>query len=366
MPGHVYKRGSVYWITFHHKGKKIRYSAKTDKKREAEKLLGFYLGQVARGEFKGFEPPQEELTLFQMLDDFIADYEGRDMRDVQITRYRAKHLRAFFKDIPAEHITERKIQLYIAHRLKLGRSKTTINRELQLLGQAMRLAQDNKLLKEVPRIKKFSEKDNARQGFFEQDELEAIVAFLPPYLTDVVRFAYHTGWRKGEMLTLEWRDIQGDIIRLKPTVAKNKEGRLIVIMGEIANIIARRRAERVQSCPYVFHRNGQRIKHYNRAWRTACVKAGFYKEVTDTKGRTKMVHTKIVHDTRRTAVRNMDRASVPRQVAKQITGHKTYSVYNRYRIVNEQDIREGMAKVFQSHSGHSPGPGDLPPSVGNP
>ncbi len=57
-------------------------------------------------------------------------------------------------------------------------------------------------------------------------------------------------------LTLEWRVIQGDVIRLSPDIAKNKDGRVIVLVGEIANIIARRRAERVESYPSVFHRNG--------------------------------------------------------------------------------------------------------------
>ena len=55
-------------------------------------------------------------------------------------------------------------------------------------------------------------------------------------------------------------------------------------------------------------------------------------------------------------MRNMDRAGVPRQTAKQITGHKTDAVYNRYRIVNEQDIREGMtqaqAYLAAQKSGH--------------
>ena len=106
---------------------------------------------------------------------------------------------------------------------------------------------------------------------------------------------------------------------------------MIILVGELANIIARRQAERVESCPYVFHRQGQRIKHYNRAWRTAREKAG--------------LPEKLMHDTRRTAARNMDRAGVPRQVAKQITGHKTDSMYNRYNIVNEQDIRDGMLQA---------------------
>ena len=338
MPGMVYKRGNVWWITFHHKGKKIRHSAKTDKKREAEKFLALCLGKAARGESDFFDR-SDSLRLFELLEDFIADYTRRKRRDVVITGYRAERLKEFFKDIPVEDITERKIDLYIKYREKLGRSTTTINRELQLLGQSMRLAKRKKLLKDVPHIEKFSEKENARQGFLEHFEMEAIVGFLPPYLQDVLRFAYYTGWRKGEILTLEWKDVQGDVIRLKPTIAKNSEGRMIVSVGELANILARRTAERVESCPYVFHNAGVRIKHYNRAWRTARNKAG--------------LPDKLFHDTRRTAVRNMDRVGVPRQTAKQITGHKTDAVYNRYRIVNEQDIREGMAKVFGAQSGHS-------------
>jgi hypothetical protein len=119
---------------------------------------------------------------------------------------------------------------------------------------------------------------------------------------------------------------------LRPEIAKNKDGRRIMI-GEVGNSIDRKRVERVESCPYLFHRDGQRIKHDNRAWKTAREKAG--------------LPDKLFHDARGTAVRNMDRAGVPRQTAKAITGHKTDAVYNRYRIVNEQDIREGIAKAQQ-------------------
>jgi integrase len=54
--------------------------------------------------------------------------------------------------------------------------------------------------------RRFSEQGNVRQGFFERHELEALISLLPPYLKDVVRFAYHTGWRKSEILTLEWSE----------------------------------------------------------------------------------------------------------------------------------------------------------------
>jgi hypothetical protein len=54
---------------------------------------------------------------------------------------------------------------------------------------------------------------------------------------------------------------------------------------------------------------------------------------------------KLMHDNRRTAARNMDRGGVLRQVAKQITGHKTDIMYNRYNILNEKDVQEGLMHV---------------------
>lgn len=76
------------------------------------------------------------------------------------------------------------------------------------------------------------------------------------------------------------------------------------------------------------------IKNFYRAWRTACLNAGLGYKAED--GRT--VASRIVHDLRRTAVRNLVRAGVPERVAMTMTGHKTRSVFERYSITSEGDL----------------------------
>ncbi len=85
--------------------------------------------------------------------------------------------------------------------------------------------------------------------------------------------------------------------------------------------------------PWVFHRNGVPIRDCYTAWRSACERAG--------------VPGKLQHDFRRTAVRNLERAGVPRSVAMKLVGHKTESVFQRYAIVSEADLREGASKLAQ-------------------
>jgi len=71
--------------------------------------------------------------------------------------------------------------------------------------------------------------------------------------------------------------------------------------------------------------------HFHMTWRGACERAG--------------VPGRLVHDLRRTAVRNFERAGVPRSVAMKLSGHKTESIYRRYAIVSEADLAEGVRKV---------------------
>ncbi len=61
----------------------------------------------------------------------------------------------------------------------------------------------------------------------------------------------------------------------------------------------------------------------------------------------------VMHDFRRTAVRNLERAGVPRSAAMKMTGHKTESVYRRHAIVDETMLTEGEVKLQTVRPAHN-------------
>jgi integrase len=384
--GRIFQRkgSSVLWCAYYLRGKEYRESTGTDDQHKAEKFLKRRLDELGADKVgaKQFVGPQSDRINVSC--GVIAEEQRKPEceclccaleRDFRLrgkgsaqNLSNLKRVRVDFSLLRAVNLTADHVDRYIERRLADSSAPASINRVTQLLGQAFNLAVRQKRLGSVPFIRHLSESGNVRQGFFAEADFQNVVSNLPDYLKDFARFAYLTGMRKGEIASLRWDDVDGDTIRLRAENAKNGEARTVPIEGELAEVIDRRRTARQVRKPdlpitlsaWIFHRDGEPIGDFRKAWATACVMAGLGQWACPTcDGKVDAQHKcaacsrewtreeltyqgKIFHDFRRTAVRDMVRAGVPETVAMSISGHKTRSMFDRYNIHDERDQREAL------------------------
>ena len=326
------------WIKYYQGGRAVRESTGTRKQTVARRILRAREGDVERG--VPIVPRMGKITFEDAATDLLNDYQINGKRSHGHVKRRIDlALKPAFKGKRLLSITTSEIRAYVATRQEAGAANATINRELAALKRMFSLAVQAGKLHGKPHIPLLRE-DNARRGFFEAEQFEAVCRHLPAPLQPLVRFAYLTGWRvPSEILPLEWRQVDwpGRVVRLDPGTTKNREGRSFPFTAALETLLKDQLAEheRLKAegriVRYVFHRDGARIRDFRRAWLSACKAAG--------------VPGRILHDFRRTAVRNLERAGVPRSAAMAMVGHKTESIYRRYAIVDAGTLRDAAARI---------------------
>jgi integrase len=359
--GTIYRRGRVWWIKWSKDGKRRRESSKSEREVDAIRLLRRRIEEAACDRRR--DPVAENrVRMSELFDALVVDYTENGRRSGATLGFRLAPLREAFGQDKAPSVTAAAIERYKKDRRAAGIAPAMVNRELAALRRAFTIAVEHERLSVVPRIKLYAE-HNARQGFLERNDFDAVVAHLPAYLQDFARFAYGSGWRKGELKKLEWSAVASDNSRvtLRREHSKNGEPRVLPVVGGLADIIARRRnareyqtltGEKAES-RYVFHRGGKAVGDFRKAWATACIAARFAKPKMrrdgqpelDRAGHPVMQPTLIFHDLRRSAVRNLVAAGVDQSVAMRVTGHQTVSVFQRYRIVSDDDVRAALERM---------------------
>jgi integrase len=192
------------------------------------------------------------------------------------------------------------------------------------------------------------DENNARQGFLDRGGFPALRNELPDYLKDPVSFLYLSGWRSGEMKSLESRDVGAEAIRLRAEKSKNKKPRVLPLRKELAEIIERARETRRPDCVFVFHKDRKPIGDFRKSWWNACVAAGlgYFEKIGEGRTAKKVYHGLLIHDLRRSSVRNMLADGIREKVAMELSGHKTRPVFDRYHIVSEDDLAEACDRLF--------------------
>ena len=321
-------------------GKPLKRSSETTSRAVANKQLEQWKAHVRQGLYV----PDADQTRFEDLATLLlGEYRANGRKSLDRVEDAVNHLRAFFAGCRAQAISTERTLAYVRHRQDQHAANATINRELAALKRMFRLGEKAGQVVRRPYIDMLQE-HNARTGFFERSEFDAVLAHLPDDLRAVFEVAYDSGWRvKSEILTRQWPhvDFRSGWLRLEPGETKNGEGRQFPLTPDLRAVLERQRDRTIAEektgaiIPWMFHRSGKPIKSFRRAWVTACRKAG--------------IPARIPHDFRRTAVRNLERAGVPRSTAMKMVGHRTESIYRRYAIVDEAMLKEGAVKLQTLH-----------------
>ncbi len=276
------------------------------------------------------------------------------------------HLLPIFGKKKAAQISTSQWKWYVLNRRDEGAAVATVNRELEAARAAYNLGKNatpQKILI-VPKFPITSEKKFIRRGFFERDQLDAICRHLPKHLVPVAKFGYITGWRHSEVISRCWRHIHFDAGEVRLDSSKNEEARTFPMVPELRAVLESVRPKgSLFPGERVFTNNGEPIGRFDKAWRTACKKAGLplkYKEKRvlidredpskgkeiaryrrgKKKGQPILVARAAVyfHDFRRTAYRNLVRSGVPEKVAREAVGWKDAKTAERYNITARADL----------------------------
>lgn len=281
--GSVFKHGAVWWIKYYLNGKPIRENSQCRLEADAKKILRQRLGQITVGRFVGLQP--ERVTVNELAEDIRADYSVNERASKEDLEFRLKHLLPYMGHLRAHEVGTDLIKQYVAQRQQEKATNATINREMAALKRMFNLGIQAEKIHRKPYVPSLTE-NNVRKGFFEHAEFVSFRNAIADELKPLVTFAYYTGWRKGEILSLRWNqvDLESQTVRLDPGTTKSGEGRVVILDGELLEVMQSQWAKRKVAdipnqnptliCQYVFHRKGRPIKDFREAWQVACKAVG--------------------------------------------------------------------------------------------
>ena len=208
----------------------------------------------------------------------------------------------------------------------------TINKEISAFKSMLNFAVKYGKIESNPIIKAAKLKDdNVRQRIISQNELENLLSFSPVHLKPILKMAYYEPMRKEEIIGLTWDeiDLQSNFIRLSANRTKGKKnGRSIPIHPLIKEMLYSLPRSITTNRVFLYLDKQGRyrpFKGFSRSWNRVRKLAG--------------LNDVVFHDFRHTAITNMRKAGNPPSVIMKASGHKTMSMFLRYNLVDDEDLR---------------------------
>jgi integrase len=172
---------------------------------------------------------------------------------------------------------------------------------------------------------KLLKENNERNRILSPEEYIRLLAHCPAHIKPIVKLAYHTGMRQGEILNLTWGqvDVKKGFIKLAPEHCKSNDGRLVPLTPELVELF--KAMPRGLPAVKVFTYAGRQIGAIKTAFKPACKRA--------------RIEDFSFHDLRHTAINNCRLQGHDYFRIMAATGHKTMTVFKRYNTVSKEALK---------------------------
>ena len=245
-----------------------------------------------------------------------------------------KLLIPFFGERLLKDITPALVEAYRQKRLSEPSGRTpstltkpaTVNREIACFKTIFNKAvKDGKAERNPAHGVKLLKENNERDRILSTEEYARLLMACPAHLKPIVKLAYLTAMRQGEILGLTWGqvDLKEGFIRLRPEDTKTNEARLVPLTRELAKMFK----DMPRGLPgvKVFTYATRSIGSIKKGFVTACQNAG--------------IENFTFHDLRHTAINNWRLQGNDYFRIMAATGHKTMTVFKRYNTVSKEELK---------------------------
>jgi integrase len=323
--------GRVWWIEYYDIDQRLRRERIGPNKAAAEQRLREVL--KARTEGRYIKKCPDTKARFKDLAHWYLELpEVKAKRSYEKDQMHCKRLIAHFGDSLLKDITQATVEAYkqeracaISYRGKTTKP-ATVNREITTLKTIYNKAVRNGKAERNPaQWVKHLKENNARDRILSPEEYARLMAHCPAHLKPIIKLAYHTAMRRGEILSLTWAqvDLKEGFIKLAPEDTKTNERRLVPLNGELMEMF--KAMPRGLPMTPVFTYQGHSIGEMKRSFATACNRA--------------RIEDFTFHDLRHTAINNWRLQGHDYFRIMAASGHKTMNVFKRYNTVDKEELR---------------------------
>lgn len=324
----LYKRKNMWWMDVRINSVRKRLPTGTESKKLAETIHAKVLTDIQEG--KWFEKQLAKTKTFnEMTEKYLSKY-GKQ-RDY----YSVKRLIPFFGHIFLSEITTELVSDYRDQRLKTVKP-ATVYQELAFMRHVFNVARKEwKWVKENP-VADLSfaiGNKNARTRWLTVEEERSLLhcATNPSWLKNLIVLALHTGMRRGEILNLNWQDIE--FFRKLLTVQKSKNGekRSIPLSKTLQNTLLSMKVRDISCRVFPISIRSLRVSFDNALEKAKIENFHF-------------------HDLRHTFATRLVQNGVDLYKVKELLGHKTITMTMRYAHHYPESLRASVETLDLGHN----------------